>query len=238
VESAFPHVKKRRSFLEEDKMDISRALSYITDDEDWLQKLLIGGLLSLIPIVGQLWALGYVTRVLKNIIEGRESPLPELIEDFGDKLVQGLLVSVMMIVYFLPLILIGAVLGGTIAAVASTADEDVVGIVSAILGSCLGFIMLVLGVIAGLLLPYGWSNYAVSGQFGEAFKLSDIFAMFRVNVGQTLLTLLLLAVLGAIAGSVGAAACGIGTAFTTFYTQLVTSFLYGKLYLQARAKTQ
>jgi len=219
-------------------MDLSRALAYITDDEDWLQKLLIGGLLSLIPIVGQIWALGYVTRVLKNIIEGREGPLPDLIEDFGDKLVQGLLVSVMMIVYFLPLILIGAVLGGTIAAVASTADEDVVGVVSAVMGSCMGLAMLILGILAGLFLPYAWAKYAESGQFGEAFRLSEIFQLFKANVGQTLLVLLILAVLGTIASSVGSAACGIGVAFTTFYAQLVTSFLYGKLYLQAQAKTQ
>jgi len=176
--------------------------------------------------------------VLKNIIEGREGPLPDLIEDFGDKLVQGLLVSVMMIVYFLPLILIGAVLGGTIAAVASTADEDVVGIVSAVMGSCMGLAMLILGILAGLFLPYAWAKYAESGQFGEAFRLSEIFQLFKANVGQTLLVLLILAVLGTIASSVGSAACGIGVAFTTFYAQLVTSFLYGKLYLQAQAKTQ
>ena len=191
-------------------MDISRALAYITDDEDWLQKLLIGGLLSLIPIVGQIWALGYATQVLKNIIEGRESPLPELIEDFGDKLIQGLLVSIMMVVYFLPLALVVALVSTSIAVVASTADEDVAGVLAATMGSCLGLFAVALGIIAGLLLPYGWSNYAVSGQFGEAFKLSEVFAMFKVNVGQTLLTLLVLGVLGAIAGSVGSAACGIG----------------------------
>ena len=220
-------------------MDISRALAYITDDEDWLQKLLIGGLLSLIPIVGQIWALGYVTQVLKNIIEGRESPLPELIDDFGDKLIQGLLVSIMMIVYALPLILVATVFGIGIGAVtAGAGDADVADALAAIMGSCLGLAVMVLGILTGLFVPYAWSNYAKSGQIGEAFKLGEIWGMFKANIGQTLLTLLVLAVLGAIAGSVGAAACGIGAAFTTFYTQLVTSFLYGKLYLGAKAKTQ
>lgn len=219
-------------------MDISRALAYITDDEDWLQKLLIGGLLSLIPIVGQIWALGYVTLVLKNIIEGRESPLPELIEDFGDKLIQGLLVTVITIVYFLPLILIAAIVGTTIGIVASASDAEVAGALAAIMGSCLGLVLLALGIAAGLFVPYAWSNYAVSGQFGDAFKLSEIFAMVKANLGQTLLALLVIVLLSMIASSVGSAACGIGMAFTTFYTQLVTSFIYGKLYLQAQAKSQ
>jgi hypothetical protein len=220
-------------------MDISRALAYITDHDDWLQKLLIGGLLSLIPIVGQIWALGYATVVLKNIIEGRESPLPELIEDFGEKLIQGLLVSIMMIVYFLPLILVATVMGIGIGVVtAGAADQDIAGILAAIMGSCLGLLVLALGIIAGLFVPYAWSRYAESGQFGEAFKLNPIFEMLKANIGQTLLTLLVVIVLGVIANSVGSAICGIGVAFTGFYSQLVTSFLYGKLYLQAQAKTQ
>jgi hypothetical protein len=220
-------------------MDISRALAYITDDEDWLKKLLIGGLLSLIPIIGQIWALGYATLVLKNIIEGRESPLPDLIEDFGDKLVQGLLVSIMMIVYFLPLILVATFMGIAIGlATAGAADADIGSAVAAILGSCTGLISLALGIIAGLFIPYAWSLYAESGQFGDAFKLSVIWNMIKGNVGQTLLTLLVVIVLGIIASSVGSAICGIGVTFTGFYAQLVTSFLYAKLYRQAQAKTQ
>lgn len=220
-------------------MDISRALAYITDDEDWLQKILIGGLLSLIPIVGQIWALGYATVVLKNIIEGRESPLPDLIEDFGEKLIQGLLVSIMMVIYFLPLILIAAIFGTGIGIVTAGAGErDIAGVLAAILGSCLGLLVLVLAIIAGLFIPYAWAKYAESGQFGDAFKLDPILNLIKANVGQTLLTLLVVMIVGAIANSVGTAVCGIGVAFTGFYSYLVTSFLYGRLYLQAQAKTQ
>lgn len=219
-------------------MDISRSLAYITDDEDWLKKLLIGGLLSLIPIVGPIWALGYATLVLKNIIEGRESPLPELTENFGEKLIQGLLVTIMMIVYFLPLILIATVFGVGIGIVtAGASDTDIVGALAAVMGSCLGLLVLALAVISGLFVPYAWAKYAESGQFGEAFKLGPILNLIKANIGQTLLTLLVVLVVGMIANSVGSAVCGIGMAFTAFYANLVTAFLYGKLYLKAQAKT-
>jgi hypothetical protein len=218
-------------------MDISRALAYITDDEDWLQKLLIGGLLSLIPVVGQIYALGYATAVLKNIIAGKETPLPDLTEDFGGKLLQGLLLWLITVIYFLPLIVIAGSSGIGIAVVAGAADADVAGILAAITGSCVGLIALVLGIVSGLFLPYAWAIFAETGQFGEAFKLNKILEMIKANLGQTLLVLLVAAVVGAVAGSIGTAVCAIGVAFTTFYARLVSSFLYGKLYLQAKAKT-
>jgi hypothetical protein len=219
-------------------MNISRALAYITDDDDWLQKLLIGGLISLIPLVGQIYALGYATAVLKNIIAGQEAPLPDLTEDFGDKLIHGLLVWVMIMIYMLPLIIVATVSGIGIAVVAGAADSDVAGILAATTGSCAGLFMLALGIVSGLFVPYAWGRYAECGLFGQAFKLNDFFEMIKANLGQTLMVLLVAAVIGAIAGSVGTAVCAIGVAFTSFYARLVTSFLYGKLYLQAKAKTQ
>jgi hypothetical protein len=218
-------------------MDISRALSYITDDEDWLQKLLIGGLLSLIPVVGQLFAMGYATRVLKNIIAGQENPLPDLTEDFGEKLLQGLMVWIIELVYALPVIVIATISGIGIGLITAPVDSDVAGIVAALTGSCAGLFILALLIATSLFVPYAWSAYAESSQLGDAFKLSKVWNMIKANFGATLLTLLVLVVLAIVAGSVGSAVCGIGAAFTSFYAYLVTSFLFGKLYLQAQAKT-
>ena len=218
-------------------MDISRALSYITDDEDWLKKLAIGGLISLIPVVGQIYAQGYATQVLKNIIGGKESPLPEPTEDFGDKLLHGVIAWVITTVYALPLILLSIISGIGIALVTAPVDSDVAGVLAALTGSCAGLIGLALLVAYGLFVPYAWSAYAESLQFGDAFKLSTIWTMVKANIGQTLLTLLVIALVSIVAGSVGSAVCGIGVAFTGFYAQLVIAFLTGKLYVQTKAKT-
>jgi hypothetical protein len=218
-------------------MDLSRALSYITDDEDWLKKLAIGGLLSLIPVVGQFWAGGYALQVLKNIIAGKESPLPELTDDFGDKLIHGLVVWAITTIYALPMIVLGIFAGIVIGLITAPMDSDVAGVVSALTGTCAGLIGLVFFVAYGLFYPYVLGAYAETGQFGDAFQFSKIWTMVKANIGQTLLTLLVMAVVGAVAGSIGAAVCGIGAAFTGFYAQLVSSFLYGKLYSQTKAKT-
>ena len=61
-------------------MDIGRSFSYILEDEDWWKKVLIGGLLTLIPIIGPFYGLGYLLEAIKNVISGREVPLPEALE--------------------------------------------------------------------------------------------------------------------------------------------------------------
>lgn len=46
-------------------VDIGRAITYVFQDPQWLKKVLIGGLLSLIPIIGWLIIGGYWLRVIR-----------------------------------------------------------------------------------------------------------------------------------------------------------------------------
>ena len=219
-------------------MDIGRSFTYVLEDDQWWKKVLLGGLLSLIPIVGQLYADGYVLEVFSNVIGGRETPLPEALENLGSRIVKGLLASAIMLIYALPLliVLVCPAVGIPLASSAS-ADPDTAGVIASIAGTCFGCISAIYGVLMGLVQPFAWGKYAESGQFGDAFKLSTIWTMVKANIGQTLLTLLVIALVSIVAGSVGSAVCGIGVAFTGFYAQLVIAFLTGKLYVQTKAKT-
>jgi hypothetical protein len=193
-------------------MDIGRSFTFVTEDEDWLRKVLIGGLISLIPIVGQLYMAGYAIQVIKNTIEGREVPLPEATEDFG----------------------IGsALLGG---AFADTQAQDTAGTLMALWGTCFGCVTFVLSLATSLLLPFAWSKYAESGQFGDAFKLGELFNMLKANLGPAIIAVLVSAAAAIAAGIVGTILCGIGFFFTGFYAQLITAFLYGSVYREAKAK--
>ena len=122
-------------------MDIGRSFTFITEDEDWLRKVLIGGLISLIPIVGQLYMAGYVIQVIRNTIEGREVPLPEVTEDFGEKLLKGLMAMLIAVIYFIPVIIVASISGVGSAllssAVADTEAAETVGSVMALWGSLL-----------------------------------------------------------------------------------------------------
>ena len=86
----------------------------------------------------------------------------------------------------------------------------------------------------GLVQPFAWGKFVETGQFGEAFKLGEIFDMVKANIGPALIVLLVYALASFLASMVGSILCGIGLFFTMFYAQLVSAYLFGTLYSQAR----
>ena len=218
-------------------MDIGRSFSYVTEDQDWVRKVLIGALISLIPVIGQFYLMGYAIEVLRNMLQGRETPLPEPTDDFGSKLTKGILIWVIVFIYFLPLTIVSTC-SGTGGAIFSEVleDPDAVNAVNGVWAGCFGCLSIVIGIIVSLLMPFVWSRYAETGEFGEAFKLSEIFAMLKENIGQTIIATIVSGLAGFVAFLVGLIACGIGLIFTLFYAQLITVFLYGAVYREAKAK--
>ena len=218
-------------------MDYARSLSYILEDQEWWQKLLILGLLSLIPIVGPIYVAGYVVQVLQDVIAGRAVPLPNAVDDFGNRLVNGLLLSLISMIYMLPVIVIACASGGGSALLANTtADPDTAGVLGGVWGSCLGCITFLLGLLISLLPPFAWSKFAESGKFGDAFRLGEVFGGVKDNLGPVIIVTLLSMLVSMVAGLVGFFLCLIGLLFTTVYAQLVTAYLYGALYRQSKEK--
>ena len=69
-------------------MNLGRGLRFPLDDPQWLPKVLIGTLVSLVPILN-VAGVGYMLDVTRNVVAGRETPLPEW-DNFGDKFVRRL----------------------------------------------------------------------------------------------------------------------------------------------------
>jgi hypothetical protein len=216
-------------------MDIGRSFSYIVEDEEWWKKVLIGGLLSLIPVIGQFYAMGYMLEALRNVIHGRELPLPEPLEGFGEKLVQGLLASVILFIYALPLIVIFSCAGGGAAAFTENiGDSDTGELIGTLWASCFGCLGTVVSVAMGLLAPFVLATYAETGEFGAALKVGTMFRMMWSNIGPAFIALLVSMLAGIAASIAGTILCGIGLFATTFYAQLVMAYVYGNLYLKAK----
>lgn len=208
-------------------MDVGRSFTYVFEDPRWLTKLVIGALLGLVPIVGTFFVNGYLLEITQRVIRGEPRPLPEW-ENFGEKLIKGFLLAVIQVIYALPLIVLFGIMSGLFSVSGNTSSA------AAALAALLGTGFLCLGVIYGLAywfaLPAIVAQYAVTEDFGAAFRLDQIFSRLRGNLEGYFLVLVLGLVAGFI-GTLGIVACFIGVIFTAFYGSLVSYNLYGQAYL-------
>lgn len=214
-------------------MDIGKSLSYVFDDERWLNKVLIGGLIGLVPILNLALA-GYMLRTLKNVAAGASRPLPDW-DDIGNDFVKGLLVAVAGIIYALPVILlvtlfvIAVTAGGIFTAGVGEDAAGIFGVLTAL--GTMGFIAL--GVVYGLAvaawMPAATAVYAAAGEFGAFFRFSEIWGLIRRNAGNYVLVLLIAFVASQVAGWLGSLVLIVGAAFTGFWASLVYGHLLGQL---------
>jgi hypothetical protein len=205
-------------------MDIGRAFTFVFDDEDWIKKILIGGIVTIIPIVNFI-AIGYGLRVLRNVARGDAKPLPEW-DDWGGDFVKGAMVFVAGIIYALPIIVL-SIISAIITAIASDAFGEVGGIGGlCILGvNCLNVLW---AIAMALWMPAATIRYARSEQFGAFFEFSEIWALISNNLG-TYGMAILVSIIAGIVGGLGTILCVVGVIFTSFYGTLVGMHAYGQV---------
>lgn len=222
-------------------MDIGKAFGYVFDDESWVSKVLLGGLIALIPIIGALVVSGYSYKVAQNVARGVERPLPEWSE-FGDALVRGFFGAVISLVYALPVIVLTIILvATTVGAAAASGDERTGGAAVTGLSVCLFPLIFILALVCGVAGLTAVARYLATDNVGEAFNFGAVLAGLRGNLGAWVM-LLLVAILAGFVASLGIIACGVGVLFTNFYAQCVIGHGLGQTirqigYGQANAPT-
>lgn len=203
-------------------MDIGRAYTFIASDPKWIPKILIGAAVSLVPILN-LALYGYALDVLKRVYLGADLPLPEW-DDFGDYFVRGLLVTIGILIWQLPLLIVicPIIIAG---AVADSAWVFIIGF------GCLTPIAILIAAIAGQVVA---ARYALSGQFSSMFEFGPILEESRRGAGLLLMCVLVyfLASLVGIVG--GIVTCTIGFFFITPWLTLAQAHLLGQAYRSVR----
>jgi len=212
------------------------------EDESWIKKILIGGIVSLVPIVN-FAAMGYVVAVIRNVRDGRPTPLPEW-DQFGQMWMSGLWLFVIFLVYMIPIIILACISGIATAAMGGALDAgtvagnapvgEAIGGTMGIVGTCLSCLMGLWGLVIGVLSPAIVIRFAETGQFSSAFQFGEVFNIAKVNVGSYLIVLVLLWVAIYIISPLGLIACVVGIIFTTFYAYLIAGNLLGQLAAQVR----
>jgi len=208
-------------------MDIGKAFSFVFEDEKWISKMLIGGLLIWIPIVN-FAVFGYMLAVARNVAQGNPQPLPEWGE-FGSLFGRGFYAFVIALVYLLPVFILEGLffcVTGGLAAGARRGDGGG-GAAIGLLGLCLVPLLIVLALALSLLIYAALARFIATDKMSEAFKFSDVVAAVRTNIG-TWLVLWLVALLANFVGGLGVIACGVGVLFTAFYAYCVTGHALGQ----------
>ncbi len=208
-------------------MDFGLAFSYVFQDKDWLRKVGIVALISLIPVLGQLVLLGWSLNITKRVIDRHPETLPEV--DFGGDLARGFSAFVIGFVYSLPITLFGVVFGVLDSVVAAQSGSDAVRTFIAILSLCFSLFVLIYGIAIAIILPAAYGNYIAKGNLSAGFALSEVFGLVRANIGAYLIVLLGSFVGGLIA-PLGTILCVIGVILTYTYTVAVMGHLYGQAY--------
>ena len=204
-------------------MDIGRSLTFATQDQDWIKKVLVGAVVGLIPILN-IALLGYQLEIARRVYQGAELPLPDW-DDMGGYWVRGLLAALGALLWMLPLLAIVLCL----LLVGFAADSS--GSLAALLSFCVGAPLLV--VFGVFIYPVVLGRYAVEGTFGAMFEFGEIAAEVR-RAPAALLMYLLVFIIAAFIAWVGVIACFIGVFVTSAYAYIVLGHALGQTYRKAR----
>ncbi len=205
-------------------VNFKKALTFIFDDENWFDKLIIPLLVSFIPVVGQLVMLGYILRTINNVANNELNPLPTF--DFGEDLSRGFRYTLINLVYSLPAFLLALLLMLPINMMNNNngTGNEVFGIILMLLIVCL---IVVYALALFLVQPISMANFAVKNTFASGFEFGNFYRRFRKNFNAWLLVYAGSILAGLIA-PLGSIVFFIGVMVTTFYGQLLVAHLSGQ----------
>jgi hypothetical protein len=198
-------------------MDIGKSFSYVFEDQDWLKKVLIGGLINLIPIVN-FAATGYWI------------PLPEW-SDFGNYFMKGLMFFLAGIVYAIPIIVLACCANipamlGAFSSNGSTSSSGGSGLTT-LFYACGGCLIFLYFIVLLVFVPALLIRYAMSEQFGAFFQFGPAWKMISSNIGSYLTVFVIYYVIAAIAGMIGTIVCVVPVFWTLLWANLVGAYLFG-----------
>lgn len=228
-------------------MDIGKSFSFPFEDKQWITKLGLGGVITLVPILNFAWS-GYMVELLRNVMDGKQEPLPNW-DDIGKKLVDGLILAVAGLVYALPmLIVICLPMGFMVVPAILSGNQDLEGIATAIAGTgsalflCLLCVFMLYALVLSVVYPAILIVFAREGTFASCFKFRQVFDLVGRNMSPFLTAwgvslgagIVVNLVVGVVAGVLGIIPC-IGWIVavilplaTVVYISVVYAHLFGQ----------
>lgn len=220
-------------------MNIGKAISFFFDDPDWWKKLLIGMLISLIPLIGWFVLNGWRLEIIKRVANNDPEPLPTF-DKFGELLVTGAKSFLVTLVYQSPMIIL-AVIASVIFITplimnADMADDTVAIMVIFML--CGWVISIPIMIALNLIEKAAQMELAVKGELSHAFSFQNVFALVKLTWGQMLLAFLAIFIATLVLQPVGSALILVGGLIVYVFLIAFKGHLYGQIYAKAKGTPQ
>jgi hypothetical protein len=173
----------------EEHMDIGKSFSYPFDDKQWVSKMGLGAVISLVPILNFAMT-GYMIQIVRNLMDGTQEPLPNW-DDLSKKFMDGLMLVLAGIVYALPVIILSCLPLSvmTIPAIIASGNSDLQDVSNAISGAggvlfaAMTCLFVIYGLALSVIFPAIYVNYAKEGTFASCFRLREVFDIIGKNAG-------------------------------------------------------
>jgi hypothetical protein len=219
-----------------DNIDLARGFRFVTEDPDWIKKVLIGGVFMLLVglLVGAVFVAGYGLRLLRRTARGEPRPLPEW-DDLGGLFSDGLRPVGIYFAYALPVAIIpmaffaiAAVVGAGLSRAGSHEGSEAFGALMAIGFMGVYALMAVVMLALALYVPAALARFAMLERMGAAFEVRENLDFIRRNLSNYAMTLLLY-LLASFAAQLGIVLCCVGFFPASFWAFCILCWGLGEV---------
>ncbi len=215
-------------------VDFGRSFTFVTEDPEWVKKILIGGAFSLACalLVGVPFVLGYFSRTLRNVVQGEPRPMPDW-DDLGGLFSEGLRLTAVYLVYTLGIVAVlaafGCVLMLPVMALSGSGHRpsEALGVMGGLGIVALYGLVMVVSLALAVYLPAALARAALRGTVADGFAWREVLGFIRANLGNYFLTLVIY-LLASFVAQFGILLCCVGVFPAAFWGYLVLAVALGQ----------
>lgn len=214
---------------------ITDAFAWPARDPEWPAKLMVTGLILLIPIVGSINGLGWMLASLDRLRAGENTLAPANLRYIG----RGFQLFVVDLAYYLVVAGIAAAVYVPALIVASSQSNGSANPALISLAIALSLLAFSFATLGSLALNFVMPSIVLAtdrGGIGGGLRVRSVLRHARANMANTLIAGLMLIAAGFI-GSLGLLACGIGVLFTTAYALAMQAWVVRSVEIGSPAAT-
>src|SRR5437763_6755918 len=160
--------------------DFLKPLTFVFEDPRWIRMLLMGALFSLasVVLIGIFFVNGYLARLVRNVVDGLERPLPEW-TDLGDMFAEGAMLFVAALLYMIPLFFLVFLMFPF--SVLTNIDNPATEILGGGGLVILSLVLMPVGLAVAVWVPAALLHAAVRRDFRAAFEFRVIGSFLKNN---------------------------------------------------------